>query len=243
MALEGSEGRVEAHDFPAQQGRETFAYLVMAGRMPVARGDLIRAVWGDAPPASADTALSSIVSKLRRQLERLGLDASATLRSVTGCYELRLPPGTWVDHDVAFDAVHQAEAALKTGDHRSAYGPSAIARQISQRPFLPGAEADWVEHRRIKLRQTLVRALECRAEIYLWNEEHDLAVEVAREAINLEPFRESAYRCLMRAHRAGGNAAEALRVYERCRALISDELGVPPSPETRQVHAEILEAL
>jgi Bacterial transcriptional activator domain len=44
----------------------------------------------------------------------------------------------------------------------------------------------------------------------------------------------------MQAHAAVGNRAEALRVYERCRSLLSEELGVPPSPQTEAVYLDIL---
>jgi len=44
----------------------------------------------------------------------------------------------------------------------------------------------------------------------------------------------------MRAHAAVGNRAEALRVYERCRSVLTEELGVPPSPQTEAVYLEIL---
>lgn len=37
--------------------------------------------------------------------------------------------------------------------------------------------------------------------------------------------------------------ADALRVYECCRTLISEELGVSPSPQTRAVHSEVLQSL
>lgn len=39
------------------------------------------------------------------------------------------------------------------------------------------------------------------------------------------------------------NPAEALWVYERCRTLLSEELGVNPSPETQAVHLGLLESL
>ena len=89
----------------------------------------------------------------------------------------------------------------------------------------------------------MLRALECRATVYLWNSEWPLAVEAARELVRLEPFRESGYRLLMRALAASGNSAEALWAYEQCRKLIAKELGVAPSPETRAVHDEVLQAL
>jgi SARP family transcriptional regulator, regulator of embCAB operon len=65
-------------------------------------------------------------------------------------------------------------------------------------------------------------------------------VKHAKEAVAIEPFRETSYQLLMRAHAAVGNRAEALRVYERCRSLLSEELGVSPSPQTEAVYLEIL---
>ena len=64
----------------------------------------------------------------------------------------------------------------------------------------------------------------------------------AQQAIELEPFRETGYRLLMEAHAADGNRAEALRVYERCRRLLADELGAYPSPETESVYQRLLQA-
>jgi hypothetical protein len=98
-----------------------------------------------------------------------------------------LPPGNWVDHEAAADAIHEAEAALKAGDPAGAYGPSAVAHHIARRPFMPGEEGEWFERRREKLASILVRALECRAEVYLWNDEPSLALEVARDAVALRP--------------------------------------------------------
>ena len=46
----------------------------------------------------------------------------------------------------------------------------------------------------------------------------------------------------MAAHAAAGNRAEALRVYERCRRLLAEELGAYPSPETESVYRQLLEA-
>ena len=126
---------------------------------------------------------------------------------------------------MATESTHEAEPALKAGDLGGAYGPSAVAHHIARPPFLPGEMRRWFEERRATLASLLLRALECRGEVYLWNREYQLAVEVAREAVALRPFRETAYRLLMRSHAAAGNAGEALWVYEQCRTLMSEELG------------------
>jgi len=65
-------------------------------------------------------------------------------------------------------------------------------------------------------------------------------VKHAKETVAIEPFRETSYQLLMQAHAAVGNRAEALRVYERCRNLLSEELGVSPSPQTEAVYLDIL---
>jgi SARP family transcriptional regulator, regulator of embCAB operon len=193
--------------FPGQQGRAAFALLAGEHGSPVARTVLAATLWPGSPPKSWSAALNSIISKLRGMLTQLGLDGSAVLSSGGGCYELRLPPGTWIDHAVAFDAVHEAEAALKAGDAALAYGPSAVAHHIARRPFLPGEEGEWFEQRRERLNMVLARALHCRAEIYLCNGEYPLAVEAARELVTLHPFRETGWQLLMRAHAASGNTA------------------------------------
>ncbi|HEX5438833.1 MAG TPA: bacterial transcriptional activator domain-containing protein [Gemmatimonadaceae bacterium] len=243
MTIEADGIRLGPRDFPGQQGRAAFALLVGERGDPVSRAVLADALWPNQPPPSWDTALSSIASKLRSLLSRAGLDGAEALGTGGGCYELRLARGTWIDHEAAADSIHEAEAALKAGDPARAYGPSAVAHHIARRPFLPGEEGRWFDQRREKLAGILVRALECRAEVYLWNGEYPLAVEAARDLVAAEPFHEQGYRLLMRAHAAAGNAAEALRVYERCRTLISEELGVDPSRETKAVHERVLHTL
>jgi len=243
MTVERGDVRLEPEDFPGGQGRAVFAFLVGHRKGPVTRSSLAEALWPAGPPPSWDTSLSSLVSKLRSLLARVGLDPASSIQAADACYELLLPTGIWIDHDVAADAIHEAESALRAGDPARAYGPSAVAHHIARRPFLPGEEGRWFEHRREKLEAILVRALECRAEVYLWNEEHPLAVEAARDVVALRPFRESGYRLLMRAHAASGNAAEALRVYERCLTLIQEELGALPSPDTRALHRQVLRSM
>ena len=75
------------------------------------------------------------------------------------------------------------------------------------------------------------------------NGEPSLALGATREGVALEPFREAGYRRLMRVHVALGNDAEALRVYENCRALLAKELGADPSPETQAVYRDVRRGL
>ena len=68
----------------------------------------------------------------------------------------------------------------------------------------------------------------------------DINLRAAEAAIALTPFRERTYQLLMRVHAAAGNPAEALRVYDRCRRLLVEELGVQPAPEIAALYLALL---
>lgn len=229
--------------FPGQQGRVAFAYLALERARPVTHAELAEVLWPEALPAAWESALSAIVSKLRSVIAKAGLESAISTTSSRGAYELSLPADAWVDVEAAADAIHEAESALRAGGPREAYGPSAVAQHIARRPFFAGEQGAWIEARRDRLRDILLRALEVRAEIYLWNGEHALALQSAKELTALEPFREAGHRLVMRSHAAMGNTAEGLRAYEQCRRMIARELGVDPSPQTKAAYETLLQSL
>ncbi len=220
-----------------RQGRLTFAYLAYERLRVVSRDELAEELWPGAVPPSWERSLSALISKLRALLA--GLDGVA-LDGSFGHYRLSLPADAWIDVEAAGEAIDHAESALRAKEPREARGWALVAYQISRRTFLMGEEGPWATLKRSGLRDVLVRAHECLSEPSIWQAEPEYAVKHAREAVALEPFRETGYQLLMRAHAAVGNRAEALRVYERCRNLLSEELGVPPSSQTEAVYLDIL---
>jgi len=232
---------IDEDRFPGRQGRLLFAYLVLEHARPVSRDELAEGLWGEAPPAAWDKALTVLASKLRALLREFGSDAIA-LTGAFGCYRLDLPEGTWVDVLAAAEAVQDAEAALAADDLEKAKALAMRAASLARRPFLPGEEGVWVDGKRRELTDVLRRALACLSDAFLRSGGEAEAAKWAEDLIVLEPYRETGYRRLMEAHAAAGNRAEALRVYERCRRLLSEELGAYPSPETESVHRALLDA-
>lgn len=240
MSIESGGKLLGQEAFPSMQGLLAFARLVVERNRAVSRDELAQMFWTRKLPRSWDAALTSVISKLRVLLGKAGLKKPEVLTSALGCYQVHLPTDAWIDIEAAADGLHDAEVLVKAGKRRQAYGPAQVAYHISRRPFLAGENGDWVEAQREKLRTIRVRTCECLSEVYLANGEPSLAAEAAKEVVALQPFRETAYQLLMRAHAAAGNRAEALWVYEKCRKLVSDELGVPPSPETHAVYLKVL---
>src|SRR5262245_29383422 len=240
LALEANGARTDGPGFPGRQGRIVFAYLAAQKGRPVSRDELAELLWGENLPATWDKALRVLMTKLRALLEECGLDGSSVLTSAFGCYQLTLPADAWIDVDAAASAVERGEAALAAVDLDEARAQASTGAELARRVFLPGEDGRWVEDQRRDLRDVLVRALECLRDAALADTGHGNAVRYAAEITELEPFRESSYRALMQAHVAAGNPAEALRVYERCRRFLADELGAYPSPESEAVYLEIL---
>jgi SARP family transcriptional regulator, regulator of embCAB operon len=228
-------GRRIEQDLPGRQGRLLFAYLAVNRDRVASRDELTEALWQRRLPSAPDLALSALLSKLRRLLPAGAVQGRSQIR-------LELGRHARVDVESARDGIHRAEALIAARDWYAAIGPTLVAFNISRRRFLPGEEGDWIENLRRELAEIHVRALECTARRSLGLGEPELAVaeHAARRLVDLSPYRESGYAVLMEALERQGNIAEALRVYERLRLLLREELGAAPSPTVQRVHARLL---
>ncbi len=241
-AIEHGEQLVRERRFPGRQGRLAFVFLTLNHHRPVKRDELLGAIWpGEAVEQNA--ALDAILSKLRSMMKFAGFNAAvAGIEVSSGSITLRLPADTWIDLEAAANALDESEGALRRLDYGAAWSEANVAVVISRRPFLPDAEAPWIESQRNVLRALQMRALQSLVIVSAHNAEPLLAIQHATEMIELEPFRETAYQLLMKAHASAGDRAEALRVFAKCRELLRDELGVSPSPQTEAVYLAILRA-
>ena len=229
--------RVAARDatagLPGRQGRLLFAYLVVNRGRACPRGELIDVLWPEEPPGAADTALSALLSKLRRALGEGALSGRSEL-------QLTLAGPVRVDVEDAAASTRRAEAALHDGDWDTAAAAARDALAASAGDFLPDCDGPWLNEQRWTLDGLRVRALEALADASLRTGAPAEAAEAARAAAALAPFRESAHRLQMEAHEAEGNPAEALRVFEDLRRLLREELGTAPGPAAMAVHARLL---
>jgi DNA-binding SARP family transcriptional activator len=222
------------------QGRLLFVMLVADRRRAVSKDELAEELWGDRLPSTWEQALRSLISKTRSVLAQVGHGHDVPLSQGLGCYQLSLPPGTWVDLEAAADATHRADAALRGGQPSRVLGCTQVALTIARRPLLPGHEGAWVSHRRHALESIRLRALDSKVQALMKLRDPLLALSYAEEAVQVAPFSERSHRLVMRSHMAAGNRAEALRSYERLRSMLADELGVPPAPESQSLYQDVL---
>ncbi len=218
-----------------RKGRLLLAYLCTNRLRPVPRSELVDALWGERAATSPEKLLDPVVSRLRSTLGAERLVGRSELRLV-------LPSDTYVDTEAALEAIHRAEGAVRRGDWAAAWGPARVALHVTNRTFLPGDEAAWIDEVRREQETVRIRAHECVAAsgLGLGGPELDSAKRSSRALVKLAPHRESGYRLLMETFEAEGNVAEALDVYETLCRVLQEELGVSPSPASRELHRRLL---
>jgi DNA-binding SARP family transcriptional activator len=222
------------------QARALFALLVLERDRPVPREELAELLWPDKLPRTWGAALRGVVCKVRAFVTATGLPEDAAAYDGCGAYQLHLPADVVIDVEFSRLAVETAEQLLCEGNVELAIALAEYARSVAVRPFLLDAGGRWVDGVRGSLREVLLLALCVLGEGHTEWGRPRLAVQAAEQAIALEPFRERTHQLLMRAHAAAGNPAEALRVYNRCRRLLADELGVRPAADTAALHRMLL---
>ena len=228
-------GRRIEPELPSRQGRLLFAYLTLNRDRALTRDELVEALWPYATPAAAPSALTVLVSKLRAALGPEVVGGRSQIRLI-------LPPDARVDVEDALDAVHQAQSAVALGDWRRAWGPALRAQFIARRRLLPEHDAPWLDEWRQRLEDVHDRALEAYVAscLGIGGTELPAAERAARTLIDRSPVRETGYALLMDVLGAQGNAAEAMRVYDRARTTLQEELGIMPGRAIQQAHGRLL---
>ncbi len=239
MSIEVGDVLVEENRLGGARARLAFAVLVLERLRPVDRHLLAEVLWPEALPPSWEAALRVVMSRVRAFLGAAGVPAEA-LTSLYGCYRLSLPDDVVVDVEEAAAAVEVAEAAWAKGAAEEALAAAGEVRAITGRPFIAGAEGEWVDDARRRQRAQRVRALDVMVRASMARGDTAVAIDAAQELLGLDPYRDASHVLIMEAHRAAGNRAHALRAYGWCRHVLAEELGVAPAPETEALYRSLL---
>ena len=202
------------------RARSTLRLLAMRAGDVVHRDVLAELLWPDAGPEAALRSLQVAVSSLRTVLHRPGL----LVRDGEG-YRLALTAGSRCDLRDVDAAVAAARLARSSGD---AAGERAALEEALRRytgDLLPeeGA-AEWVVGERDRLRVTAASAAETLAR-RLAGSDPEAAVDAARRAVELDAYRDGAWRLLAELHEATGDHAAAHAARDGHRKVL-EELGV-----------------
>jgi DNA-binding SARP family transcriptional activator len=216
----------------SRKARRLLMLLAVDGGRTVAVDRIVDVLWADRPPQRPADNVATLVSRLRAAL---GADVIAGNRDG---YRLGA-----VDVDLRDAANLVAEAERRLVDEpvlaATAAGRALVLLGVGT-VLVDEPDADWVAAARADGDRLLRDARHLAAAAALRTGEHARAIAAARAAVAADCWDETAHRLLMSAHRAAGEPAKALAVYEALRARLADELGVDPAEETRELHLALL---
>jgi predicted ATPase/DNA-binding SARP family transcriptional activator len=207
-----------------RKGQWLLALLALRAGREVDRSWLAGLLW----PGSTETAALKNLRNSLTDLRRMLGPAAAGLRSpAPRTLSLDL---THVAADiVAFDA------AIAAGDDASLQRAVALYRG----PLLDGCTEEWAFQERQARERAYLKALETLAASALAGGDPVSAERYLRQAVAVDPLRESAQRELMQALAAGGSCAASLLVYRELRLRLHREVNAEPDGETTALFQQI----
>jgi predicted ATPase/DNA-binding SARP family transcriptional activator len=194
-------------------------------------------IWDELPSTWA-AALRGTILALRGALEPIGLGGQQLVQTSPGGWALA--SGVSVDLLEADVVVSAAERLLSDGAAESAIEAIATVSAVIGGDLLAEEDAAWLGELRIRLSAITDRALAVEAESALLLGRSATAANAARRLLERNGLDERAHRVLIRALASSGDRAGAIHAYEECRALLADQLGTDPGPETTAVYLDVL---
>lgn len=209
-------------------------FLLLQRRSPQSRQYIAFQLWPDSTEKQARTNLRQLLHHLRSAIP----DADDYLECDT--QTIRLRPAAPITLDVA-----EFEAAIeRAADSGPAEERAALEEAVGwyRGTLLPTCYEEWIEPERERLHQLHITTLDRLIRLQEAHRDYRPAIENAHRLLQQDDLREGTYRHLMRLHALSGNRAGALKVFARCESVLERELGVSPSPLTREVYESIRRA-
>lgn len=201
---------------------------------PLSRDHLCFLFWPDVAESKATRNLSHLLTHLRQALPH-----AETL--VTADDQVYLEPEmTWSD----------VAEFLRLRDVRDGCDAARLARAVElyRGPFLDGVYAAhspdyeaWMMLERRTLERRYRDTLLALVDAFSHCGKYERAIRYANRYLATDRLDETIHRRLIELHMARGDRAAALRQYRQCEAVLEQELGVHPLPETRAVYESVYE--
>jgi predicted ATPase/DNA-binding SARP family transcriptional activator len=217
------------------------AYMVVT-KQPYSRDALATLLWPDTDPSIA-------LGRLRRALYRVNRAVEAEILLATRTMiELNRQVELWLDTDR-----FQQDVTACLFDSHSVGRPRAdcLARlthaaELYAGDFLAGftlpdspAFDEWQFFEGESLRRSFAKVLNELTHVCRAQEKWDQAIAYARRWTTLDRLDELAHRTLMELYASTGQHAAALRQYNECQRILTEELGALPEKETTALYEAI----
>jgi pentatricopeptide repeat protein len=216
---------------------ELLKALVAMGGTGVDTGWLGEQLWPDAEGDAARDAFNMTHSRLRKLV---ALEGVLLLREG----RLSLDPAqVWTDVWAFERMVGECLDKLQRGEAFAIESAGDRLLSLYRGDLLKGEpDTPWLIAARDRLGSKFLRTLKALGGFWEAHAAWDKAQNLYERVLEIDNVAEEVYRRLMCCYARRGHPAEALRVYRRCREVLSLVLGIAPSTETETLRRNIAQA-
>jgi DNA-binding SARP family transcriptional activator len=216
LVVEVGDHRTTGTAWPTRRSAELVALLALREGHRLVRDQAVDLLW---PHLGADAGAANLRKAAHHARQALG---SADAVRLSGGMVALFPTHVVVTDVDAFE--RRAREAVRSGDRATCAALDDPGELLPEWPY-----EEWTRGDRDRLRALYLQVLRCGGR---WE-----------RLVELEPAEEDAYRELMRAALQRGDPHAAIRWFGRMRTALRRELGVAPSPRSRELYARCVDGL
>ncbi len=242
MEVITADGPVPAKAWRKRKARLLFAMLAVRRGGDVPTDQILDYLWPEFPEDKALNNMYVVWSAMKHALSP-GLDRGEPCPYVervgTVCHLVRANVTT--DLDAFEERLTEGKKADHAGDAVAAIAAYRDVMDLYRGELLPGdAYDDWFRSARDRCKHEysdaalrLSTLLEARGDVAE-------ALQVLRQALVHDPWREDLYQSVLRHQIAEGQRSAAIETYLSCRSRLTEDLGIDPSAETNKLYQHVL---
>lgn len=212
--------------------------LIAFGGRDIKKEKIADVIW---PDADGDIANQSMATTLHRLRKVLKIDEAITLSGGTLTLNSHI---CWVDIWEFERLCTQSDNMWALNQHEKTLETIQVtldAINVYKGPFLPQErDQPWTVYLREKLKNRYLRSIGKLGNYYENSGMMEKAVESFQRSLEIDQLDEEAYRRLMACYFRMGRRSKALAVYDSCKRILVEGLGVEPSRETEILRRSIL---
>ena len=226
--------------FEASKVQELFCYLLLGRDRSHHREALADLLWENIPIAQSKRYLSKTLWQLQTALD---MDAQVNTNHLLliepEWIQLNSNGGLWLDVDAFEKTFTQVQGipGRQLNDFELQNLLNTV--EIYQGELLEGWYQPWCLYERERLHYIYVIMLDKLMGYFEARGKYETSLIYGTRLLRLDQARERTHRRIMRLFYLAGDRTEALRQYERCAAILDEELGVSPAEQTKVLYNQI----
>ncbi len=235
------EKEVREKDWQREKSKELFQLFITVNEL-ISKEEILQILWPNQDKKNADRDFKVALNSLQHVLEPMRKAREAPYFIIREGMFYGLSPHAKIDLDT-----NQFQTLIQNGltetSQKRVINLLEKGLRLYQGEYLPERRYDdWCISKRESMLVFFLRAAEKMAQLMVRQENYNHAIYWCEEILKRDRTWEEAYRLLMYCYYRKNNRPQAMKWYQKCNAVLQEDLGVSPLEPTKQMHDMIIEA-